>query len=183
MFIPADHGPLLALLYQFSCTTRPSDRSRSELDRQSQRPTTGRRFDRGHCAIPAAKARLSRMLRPPARREGWLFIGRLHYSAQPWPHLFVPGAHVRWHRLRALDWTALMFRGAATVTVRLSELSQLSHARLPPKAQEQGTQSGSLGFTDVRIDQLLPFQASRTSLRRSHRLRTRNRPGFRRVRR
>jgi hypothetical protein len=38
-------------------------------------------------------------------------------------------------------------------------------------------------LTDVRIDQLLPSPASRTSLRRSHRLRTRNRPGFRRLRR
>jgi hypothetical protein len=37
-------------------------------------------------------------------------------------------------------------------------------------------------ITDVRIDQLLLFQGSRTSLRRSHRLRKRNRPGFRRLR-
>jgi hypothetical protein len=41
---------------------------------------------------------------------------------------------------------------------------------------------GAAEINDVRIDQLLPFQGSRTSLHRSRRLRTRNRPGFRRLR-
>jgi hypothetical protein len=39
------------------------------------------------------------------------------------------------------------------------------------RSQKQGTQSGSLALTDVRINQLPPFQRSRTSLRRSRRLR------------
>jgi hypothetical protein len=36
-------------------------------------------------------------------------------------------------------------------------------------------------ITDVRIDQLPPCQGSRTSLRRSHRSRKENQPGFRRL--
>ena len=41
---------------------------------------------------------------------------------------------------------------------------------------------GTAMITDVRIDQLLPCQGSRTSLRRSHRSRKQNQPGFRRLR-
>src|SRR6266540_2750355 len=41
---------------------------------------------------------------------------------------------------------------------------------------------GTAKITDVRIDQLLPCQGSRTSLRRSHRSRKQNQPGFRRLR-
>jgi len=41
---------------------------------------------------------------------------------------------------------------------------------------------GTAKITGVRIDQLLPCQESRTSLRRLHRSRKQNQPGFRRLR-
>jgi hypothetical protein len=43
-------------------------------------------------------------------------------------------------------------------------------------------EGGTAKITDVRIDQLLPCQGSRTSLRRSHRSHKQNQPGFRRLR-
>jgi len=77
--------------------------------------------------------------------------------------------------------------------MRLSEVLQLSHASDAKDHKQQGAvradtmtarqcMVGAAEINDVRIDQLLPFQGSRTSLRRWRRLRTRNRPGFRRLR-
>jgi hypothetical protein len=51
----------------------------------------------------------------------------------------------------------------------------LGHAR----TESQGCRDAVNKITDVYIDRLLPCQASRTSLRRSHRSRKRNQPGLR----